>query len=539
MKKIAIFIIMFLSLVFGEEIQITSWNIANFGETKLGNQEAMDKVLEVLSDDHVICLQEINQVVEVRGDSRNSAEILKDRLAQKTGLEWRLTLSDETGDGGKKERYAFLWRAGLGNLVNSEIVEFTHPDLQTERGYFVTDFNFRGENIKIVSLHAKASGRVAERKLQWEEIANNLATLPDSTRIFVVGDLNMEHNRSFETNFSPLLDIGLATSLQRGQLTTLRKNRLIDGSHLAKQVDYIFSKNIQVKSPRVEDFVLQFFQDPSGEIDIEKANSVSDHLPVSLKIDIPNDFPPTFKMATWRVRRFSNSSRDENELFTIKNIIQKYDFVTLQDVRDQEVIERLVLKLKQSGKQYNFEVKLPYAFLWNSEFITQQQAARFASTGSFQRKPAFSSFKAGNFDFVIVTHHTTTRSLTETKEEIKQLPGIFREVQNQFPDEKDIILSGCFNRAPRFSEWEELLQTGDMFAAFRRPVDISTTGTNISDTDIFDNFFFDLNEVTEQEVEIGVDKFDEQIFANDDREASRAVSSNRLCFVEFSTKDDD
>ncbi|BBM82132.1 endonuclease/exonuclease/phosphatase family protein [Candidatus Uabimicrobium amorphum] len=539
MKKIIITIAILFSFVIGEEIQITTWNIANFGETKLDNQEAMDKVLEVLSDDHVICLQEINQVVDVRGDSRNSAEILKDRLAQKTGLEWRLTLSDETGEGGKKERYAFLWRAGLGNLVNSEIVEFTHPDLQTERGYFVTDFNFRGEDIKIVSLHAKASGRVAERKLQWEEIANNLSNLPQETRIFVVGDLNMEHNRSFERNFSPLLDIGLKTSLDRGQLTTLRKNRIIDGSHLAKQVDYIFAKNVEIKNPKVEDFVLEFFQDQLGEIDIEKANQVSDHLPISLKIDIPNDFPPTFKMATWRVRRFSSSSRDENELFTIKSIVQKYDFIALQDVRDQEVIERLVEKLKLSRKEYDFEVKLPYAFLWNKEFITQQQAARFTSSGSFQRRPVFSSFKAGNFDFVVLTHHTTTRSLTATKEEIRQLPTVFREVQNQFPNEKDIILTGCFNRAPRFSEWEELLGTGDMFAAFRRPVDISTVGTNISDRDVVDNFFFDLNEVTEQEVELGVDKFDEQIFANDDRTASKEVSGNRPCFVEFSTKDND
>ncbi|WP_372366044.1 endonuclease/exonuclease/phosphatase family protein [Candidatus Uabimicrobium sp. HlEnr_7] len=532
MKKIAIIFIIFFSLVIAEEIEVTTWNLGNFGATKLENQDVMDKVVTVLEDSDVICLQEINQIVDVRGDNRNSAEILKDQLSQKTGVEWKLTLSGVTGEGGKKERYAFLWKDGLGKLVNSEIVRFNSEALQTERGYFSVNFDFRGVPIRMVSLHAKASGRVAERKLQWEEMANDFINLPQATKLLVMGDLNMEHNNNFERNFSPFFDLQLETALRKGDLTTLKKDTVVDGVFLAKQVDYVFSKNVAINSANTEDFVDKFFRF-GDDVDIAEANKVSDHLPVSVKFDIPDDFPETFKLATWRVRSFSSSSRDDREMLFIKRVAQKYDFLVMQDIKDEEAVERLVEKLNQAGKEYKFEVKLPYCFLWNSKFIKQLQPARFIQSSSFQRRPLFSSFKAGNFDFVVLTHHTTTRSLTERKAEVRLLSDAFKEVQRNFPNEQDILLAGCFNRPPRFSEWDELFEIPGMSAAFRKPVK-----TTISDTDVSDNFFFLEDNLGELGI-LEVDKFDEEIFRNDDREASRVVSGNRPCFLELDTTDDD
>lgn len=126
MKKIYLLLLL-VAISFGicEEINVTTWNLANFGENKLENEDVVDKILTILEDSHVICLQEINQIVNVRGDVRNSVEILRDKLSQKTNIEWKLTLSDLTGEGGKTERYAFLWRAGLGTLLESKIVSFT------------------------------------------------------------------------------------------------------------------------------------------------------------------------------------------------------------------------------------------------------------------------------------------------------------------------------------------------------------------------------------------------------------------------------
>ena len=64
--------------------------------------------------------------------------------------------------------------------------------------------------------------------------------------------------------------------------------------------------------------------------------------------------------------------------------------------------------------------------------------------------------------------------------------------------------------------------------------------TNIRDTKLYDNIWFQSRYVTEYNGTKGIDKFDETFFADDDKSASLAVSDHRPIWAEFTTdKDDD
>lgn len=58
----------------------------------------------------------------------------------------------------------------------------------------------------------------------------------------------------------------------------------------------------------------------------------------------PNNTSPSesIKLASWNVRILSDNSRDDSELQKIATIIDRYDIVAVQEVRDNEVINRLL-----------------------------------------------------------------------------------------------------------------------------------------------------------------------------------------------------
>lgn len=58
------------------------------------------------------------------------------------------------------------------------------------------------------------------------------------------------------------------------------------------------------------------------------------------------------RFASWNIRILSNGSRDDNELEKIANIIIDYDFISIVELRDEEVLKRLQEILASMGKIY-------------------------------------------------------------------------------------------------------------------------------------------------------------------------------------------
>ena len=63
--------------------------------------------------------------------------------------------------------------------------------------------------------------------------------------------------------------------------------------------------------------------------------------------------------------------------------------------------------------------------------------------------------------------------------------------------------------------------------------------SHIKDSSLYDNIFFEKDNVTEYLDKSGIDRFDETDFGNDDKAANLAVSDHRPVWAVFSTKTDD
>lgn len=84
------------------------------------------------------------------------------------------------------------------------------------------------------------------------------------------------------------------------------------------------------------------------------------------------------------------------------------------------------------------------------------------SPEDFAREPFFASFRAGEFDFTLITVHITwgDRASLRTAE-CQRLQLVWNDVQNMDSEEDDLILLGDFNRdKPTHSAFDQLFQIG-------------------------------------------------------------------------------
>ncbi len=123
-------------------------------------------------------------------------------------------------------------------------------------------------------------------------------------------------------------------------------------------------------------------------------------------------------------------------------------------------------------------------------------------------------------------------SESERREEIKLLDDVLQNVDEHNGGEKDIILLGDFNFDSSDPGWQ--LTTYE-------PVVSPSTMTTITDSSSYDNIWINPTYTTEYKKFIGVYKFDEIEFNNNDKAASLAVSDHRSVAVLFKTDtpDDD
>ena len=252
------------------------------------------------------------------------------------------------------------------------------------------------------------------------------------------------------------------------------------------------------------------------------------------------------RLASFDIWLFSNTSRDNEELRSIANILKYHDLIAIQGVKDEKVLTRLVDILRGMGYSYQYELSPPlgkntqdyHAFLYRDDRVTLVKTGKLYSSEKNQlsRAPFYASFKSGNFDFTLVSVYIPDMDdLTLKRREILSLADVYNDVQNEDVAEQDVLLLGDFNIAPDDKSWEPLKAIPTMTYLIKPP-----STTLISDTGITDNFWFPLHYVKEYTGISGVNKFDETIYGNDDTHAKRAVSNHRPIWAKFDiTMDDD
>lgn len=253
------------------------------------------------------------------------------------------------------------------------------------------------------------------------------------------------------------------------------------------------------------------------------------------------------KLSSFNIRIFSDKSRDDNELRWIANILKHYDIIAIQEVRDEQVLQRTVSILKVMGHTFAYEISPPvgrtikerYAFFYRPDKVKVKHKGEVYNDAAdvFIREPYYATFQAGNFDFTLLTVHILFGdNETDRRPELIELARVYREIQAQDPSEKDVILLGDFNFAPDDAGWEDMKDVPAMVFLLDNPL-----RTTISDTSLYDNIWFQKDYVREYSGRAGIIKFDENMFENDDTRAKKIVSDHRPIWATFNTAltDDD
>jgi len=247
----------------------------------------------------------------------------------------------------------------------------------------------------------------------------------------------------------------------------------------------------------------------------------------------------TLTLATWNVRILSDGSRTDQELIQIAEIMARYDFIAVQEVRDTEVLDRLMAML--AGYDYIASepvgrgVKEIYAFVFNTAIVDSIGAAYlFPDPGDlFIREPFVGHFESGDFDFTVITIHLLYGdSASHRRGELVWLDEVLSAVDAANGPEDDVLFVGDYNFHANDRGWQ---------IDSHVPLVASDIKTTITDTSSYDNIWINPEMTVELLGGIDVYLFDEIMFGDDDDAASLAVSDHRPVSVRFRTDgpDDD
>ena len=111
------------------------------------------------------------------------------------------------------------------------------------------------------------------------------------------------------------------------------------------------------------------------------------------------------RLASWNIRIYSTGSRDDSELELIADRLQQFDLIAIQELRDEEVVQRTLAILAARGEAYQAIVSEPvgrsvterYAFYYRPDRITPLDNGQIwpDTNDEFIREPFYASFKAG------------------------------------------------------------------------------------------------------------------------------------------------
>ena len=312
-----------------------------------------------------------------------------------------------------------------------------------------------------------------------------------------------------------------------------------------------FSEHAEQKTPVEADVAREPVED-RGFNNLEIANpQVENPEKVTQKDSVEMEPPtglntPTFRLAAWNIRFFSNGSRVDDELHHIAKVLIGYDFIAIVELRDEVVLMRTEAILEDMGRDYNYVMSPPvgakqkerYAFLFDPQIVRVIENGKVFPDPEdiFLREPYFATFKAGEFDFTAIAVHVIWGdSVNQRRREVQELANVYRAVQAADDAEQDVILLGDFNRNPDDQmAYAPLMAIPSMKHLFQLP-----QKSHIKDTSLYDNIFFQTKYVAEYTGDRGINRFDESHFGNNDKAAELAVSDHRPVWGTFRIDTDD
>ena len=250
-----------------------------------------------------------------------------------------------------------------------------------------------------------------------------------------------------------------------------------------------------------------------GDLDLETAGGLKE---LRRRLDADGNRVPhsildeTMNLATWNIRDFGKSERQEKSLHYIAEVIGRFDLVALTEVRQD--LSELLRVMEILPPFWDFVVsdyggdraanKERVAYVFDKRVVRftglaaeadpprkRNEEGRYVSRFTWWRAPYIASFRSGNFDFVIVTVHLRWGS--GEKERLIPIRELAKWAKKRSQDkgsfDKDILVVGDMNIPSRDSVlFKAVRRYGLMLPEALAKLGKTEAGTNLSRSATYD-----------------------------------------------------
>lgn len=181
----------------------------------------------------------------------------------------------------------------------------------------------------------------------------------------------------------------------------------------------------------------------------------------------PSQLDETINVAVWNIREFGKVRRSLAAIHYIAEILGHFDLIALVELRKN--LEDLGRVMPFLGSSWDIVYSdwieddggndERIAFLFDRRAVTfnglaaeidaprNKEASEYLARHSFWRAPYMASFRAGNFDFIVIATHTRWGESVATRKAELQLLADWIDIRfkNNFVEDNDLIVMGDFN----------------------------------------------------------------------------------------------
>lgn len=206
-----------------------------------------------------------------------------------------------------------------------------------------------------------------------------------------------------------------------------------------------------------------------GDISIEIAKGLKELRKRIAKSKIPSsELDETLNLATWNIRHFGRTPRKQASLHYIAEILGQFDLIAITELSENLSDLGKVLRILGPYWRAVYSDAVPdrggngerMAYVFDKRAVAftglaaeadakrvKKKSGEWIPRSSWWRSPYISSFRSGNFDFVLIMAHIRWGKKTRDREKPLKLLADWVEDRrnNKFTTDEDIILLGDFN----------------------------------------------------------------------------------------------
>ena len=177
----------------------------------------------------------------------------------------------------------------------------------------------------------------------------------------------------------------------------------------------------------------------------------------------------TINIATWNIREFGRRERSEAGIHYIAEILGQFDLIGIVELRDNLRDLNKVLQILGPYWRVVYSDMIPdpggnherLGFIYDQRAVTftglaaeanpprEKKGLEYLPNSSFWRSPYLASFKAGSFDFIVLTTHIRWGDPNDTTSRVHEIGMLADWIEgkrrDKYTEDKDLIILGDFN----------------------------------------------------------------------------------------------